>query len=116
MKLVKRYQRTGDWEQALATLQQIEAKDISIQLKIADLLLHSAYSFSEAEQIYQHLSQRSLSVQYQQQVNLGLAETLLLSNRFVAARSILQPISERERHGRPSISPETNWRRIPVRA
>ena len=96
VKLVKRYQRTGDWEQALATLQQIEAKDISIQLKIADLLLHSAYRFSEAEQIYRDLSQRSLSVQYQQQVNLGLAETLLLSNRFVAARSILQPISERK--------------------
>ncbi len=94
LKLANRYQKSNNWEQALAQLQRIENKDILVQLQIAGLLLHDAYHFSEAEKLYQKLSQQPLPVRYQAQVNLGLAETFLLSNRLVAARSILQPIAD----------------------
>ena len=94
LRLANRYQESNEWELSLAVLQRIENKDTPVQLKIAELLLHDAYRFLEAERLYKKLSRKHLPIRYQTQVNLGLAETLLLSDRPVAARSILQPISD----------------------
>ncbi|MXV78544.1 tetratricopeptide repeat protein, partial [Candidatus Poribacteria bacterium] len=99
--LAKIYQNLEQWDQAAATLKELDknsAASIESQLMRAKIQLYGLHNPKEAQITLQPLQNKRLDYNQHMQVQLTLGEIHLLLGRYTLARQVLTPIAD-------SISP-----------
>jgi tetratricopeptide (TPR) repeat protein len=96
MKLVRFYERSGRWNDALKVLTNMTQRSYqpAAQLLLGHVWLRGIRDAEAALQIYQNLANQPLPTDQATQVQLGMATCYILQGKSDAAESALRPIAD----------------------
>ena len=96
MKLVRFYERSGRWNDALKVLTNMTQRSYqpAAQLLLGHVWLRGIRDAEAALQIYQNLANQPLLTDQATQVQLGMATCYILQGKSDAAESVLRPIAD----------------------
>ena len=96
MKLVRFYERSGRWNDALKVLTNMTQRSCqpAAQLLLGHVWLRGIRDAEAALQIYQNLANQPLPTDQATQVQLGMATCYILQGKSDAAESALRPIAD----------------------
>ncbi len=95
MKLVRFYERWGQWEEALTVLTSMTLRNQpAAQLALGHAWLHGIRDPGAALQVYQALANQPLSTDQKIQIQLGAATCYILQGKSNVAEIALRPIAD----------------------